>query len=106
MPMEEISLKRFREEIANDAKYNVDINALLGLCGASPIRIYYKTDVIIVTDIFPESILLVSGDNYISINQIIKIYKGENSDGAVSYAIVCGELEALRISVIITQQKN
>lgn len=103
MCRDEISIDTFSIDVLSATEYSVDANALLGVCGASPIRVHYKTDAIIVTTTYPESILLKSGDNYININQIQKIIRTIDEKGKVSYDIVCGRLKPFKTTVKIAQ---
>lgn len=99
----EISISIFSRDISTTSEYEVDVNTLLGVCGASPIRVHYKTDRVMVSDTYPESILLASGSNYITINQIQKIIKTTSKDDKATYEIVCGRLKTFKTTVKITQ---
>lgn len=103
MYRDEITLDIFSLDVLTATEYLVDINALLGVCGASPVRIHFKTDKVVVTDTCPESILLASGDNYINISQIQKITRIVKENGKVTYEIVCGRLKELETTVQIIQ---
>lgn len=103
MYRDEISIGTFCLDVLAASEYQVDVNALLGVCGASPVHVHYKTDKIVVTDTCSESILLASGDNYITISQIQKIIRTIAEDGKVTYEIVCGRLKSLETTVKIAQ---
>lgn len=103
MYRDEISIDTFSIDVLSATEYSVDVNALLGVCGASPIRVHYKTDTIVVTTTYPESILLKSGDNYINISQIQKIVRSIDEKGKVAYDIVCGRLKEFETTVKIAQ---
>lgn len=103
MYRDEISIDTFSIDVLSATEYAVDINALLGVCGASPIRVHYKTDAIAVTTTYPESILLKSGDNYINISQIQKIVRTIDEEGKVAYDIICGRLKEFETTVKIAQ---
>lgn len=105
MSRREISIDEFSADISPSEQYSVDINALLGVCGASPVRVRFRTDKIIVNTTYPESILLLSGESYVDIHQIQKIIKNNVSDGKVCYEIVCGILKVLETTVVITKNK-
>lgn len=99
----EISLSEFIQDVSTNEKYVVDINSLLGVCGASPLRVHYETDRVDVNEFFPTKILLWSGKNYVSIEMITKIIKIEDNLGVISYEIHCGSLVELTAKVVITQ---
>lgn len=99
----EITLDIFSLDVLAATEYLVDINSLLGVCGASPVRVHFKTDKVVVTDTCPEAILLASGDNYINISQIQKITRIVAEDGKATYEIVCGRLKNLETTVKIAQ---
>jgi len=80
----EISLSEFIQDVSANEKYAVDINSLLGVCGASPLRVHYETDRVDVNEFFPTKILLWSGKNYVSIEMIEKIIKKEDDLGVIS----------------------
>lgn len=103
MYRDEISIGTFCLDVLAASEYQVDVNALLGVCGASPVHVHYKTDKIVVKDTCPESILLASGDNYIIISQIQKIIRTVVEDGKTTYEIVCGRLKSLETTVKIAQ---
>ena len=103
MYIDEITLDIFSLDMLATTEYLVDINSLLGVCGASPIHTHFKTDKVIVTDTYPESIILASGDNYINISQIQKITRIVAENGKISYEIVCGRLKDLETTVKIAQ---
>lgn len=42
MHKKEISIDEFSADISLSAQYSVDINALLGVCGASPVRVRFR----------------------------------------------------------------
>lgn len=98
-----ISLRTFRTDISSATTYDVDVNALLGVCGASPIRAHYKTDRVVVIDSYPESILLTSNENYIKLSQIQKIIKNIDKNGNIVYEIICGRLKPFETTVKIAQ---
>lgn len=104
MSKTEISISELRMETENGKKYLVDVNALLGVCGASPIRVKYNANEIIVMDVYPESIFFMSGENYIMLNQIQKIFKISPKDGKATYEILCGKLKSLETTVRITER--
>lgn len=99
----EITLENFCVDILSNSEYFVDVNSLFNICGASPIHIQYKTDKIIVVDIYPEQVVLKSGESLISISQIQKIIKIVTDRGKIAYKIFCGRLESLKMVVKITQ---
>lgn len=103
MYRDEISIDIFSRDVIATSEYQVDINALLGVCGASPIRVHYKTDKIIAINTYPESILLISGENYISISQIQKIVRIIAENGKISYEITCGRLKPFETTIKISQ---
>lgn len=103
MCRDEISIDAFCCDVIASAEFRVDVNSLLGVCGASPVRVHYKTDKIVVSNTYPESILLASGENYINISQIRKIIRIISDEGKVTYEIVCGRLKSLETTVVITQ---
>lgn len=103
MYRDEISIDTFCLDVLAASEYQVDVNALLGVCGASPVHVHYKTDKIVVTNTCPESILLASGENYITISQIQKIFRTIAEDGKITYEIVCGRLKSLETTVKIAQ---
>lgn len=103
MYRDEISMNVFRMDILSAEEYIVDINALLGACGASPIHVHYRTNKIVVTDTYPESIILGSGNSYINIGQIQKIFRSIDANGKASYEIVCGRLKDLKTTLVMTQ---
>lgn len=102
MNKDEISIEAFSTDVSADQEYLVDVNALLGVCGASPINAQYKTKKIVTINTYPESILLASGDNYIHINQIKKIEKSLVND-KISYEITCGILKSLETTIKIVK---
>lgn len=97
--MTKISLSEFRDEVKN-GRFMADINSLLGVCGASPVRVSYEAEQIIVSETYPESILLVSGKTHVLISQIIEIRKDDNTD-SIYFEIECGILYSLRQTIII-----
>lgn len=99
----DLSLSEFRADISTGTKFLVDINSLLGVCGASPVRVHYETDKIDVDEFYPTNILLKHGENYVNITMITKIIKKEDNLGVISYEIYCGELEEFTAKVVITQ---
>lgn len=103
MYTDEITLDVFCIDVLSATEYVVDINSLIGACGASPVHVHYKTDKIVVTNTCPESILLASGDNYITISQIQKIIRSVAESGKVTYEIVCGRLKQLETTIKIAQ---
>lgn len=103
MHKEEISIGEFFADMSPSVQYIVDINALLGVCGASPIHVHYRTNKIVVTDTYPESIILVSGESFILVSQIQKIFRNIDCNGKISYEIVCGRLKDLKTALTITQ---
>lgn len=103
MCIREISIDDFCCDVLTSSEYIVNVNNLIGVCGASPIRVHYRTDKIIVSTTYPESILLQSGENYINLSQIQAIHKIESEDGKLSYKIECGRLKELKMTVEITQ---
>lgn len=98
----EITISEFAHEVSTTPEGVVDVNALLNVHGSSPVRAYYKTDKVIVLDVFPESILLMSGDNYISVGQIKKIFRCVGL-AVTTYEIVCGRLAEDKTSVKFSQ---
>ena len=106
MHKEEISIGEFFADMSPSIQYIVDINALLGVCGASPIHVHYKTNKIVVTDTYPESIIVGSGNSYINISQIQKIFRTIDSNGKVSYEIVCGRLKDLKTTLVMTNEQE
>ena len=44
MYRDEISIGTFCLDVLAASEYQVDVNALLGVCGASPVHVHYKTD--------------------------------------------------------------
>lgn len=99
---EEISLKDFKNDVYQASEFVVDINALLQVCGASPICVHYKTDKIIVITTFPERIILKSGNSYINLSQIKKITR-QNSGDKCTYKLQCGILEELETTINLTR---
>ena len=99
-----LSLTEFSKEVSGiSGKYNVDISQLLGTHGASPVRVHYITDKIVVFDTCPEGIILFSDESQISISQIQKIVKKIDRYGIISYKIHCGNSEWLKTTVVITE---
>lgn len=98
----EISLKDLKNDVSQSSEFIVDINALLQVCGASPICVHYKTDKIIVITTFPERVVLKSGDSYINLSQIKKITK-QNSGDKCNYMLYCGVLEGLETTIKLTR---
>mgnify|MGYP000860835883 CR=1 FL=1 len=103
MYKDEISIDTFCCDILTASEYLVNVNALIGACGASPVHVHYKTNKIVVTTTYPESILLVSRENYISISQIQKIAREVSDSGKTTYKIVCGRLNEMKMTVEIAQ---
>lgn len=99
---EEISLKDFENDVSQTSEFVVDINALLQVCGASPICVHYKTDKIIVITTFPERIVLKSGDSYINLSQIKRITK-QKSGAKCVYELLCGVLEGLETTIKLSR---
>lgn len=99
----ELSLSEFRAEVSAEGKFSVDINSLLGVCGASPVRVHYETDKVDVDEFYPAKIFLESGKSCVNICMITKIIKREDDLGIISYEIHCGELEGLTAKVVMTQ---
>lgn len=99
---EEISLKDFENDVSRAFEFVVDINALLQVCGASPICVHYKTDKIIVVTTFPERIVLKSGDSYINLSQIKKITRQKNG-AKCTYTLLCGVLKGLETTIKLTR---
>ena len=58
MYRDEISIGTFCLDVLAASEYQVDVNALLGVCGASPVHVHYKTDKIVVTDTTPYELVL------------------------------------------------
>ncbi len=103
MYKDEISIDTFCCDVLTTSEYLVDVNALIGACGASPVHVHYKTDKIVVTNTYPESILLANGENYINISQIQKIIREVADNGKATYKIVCGRLDEMKTVVKIAQ---
>ena len=99
----EISLSEFIQDVSANKKYVVDINSLLGVCGASPVHVHYETDKIDVDEFYPAEISLESGKNSVSIGMITKIIKREDDLGVISYEIHCGNIKELAMIVCITE---
>lgn len=97
--MEDISLSDFCNEISSDAKFCIDVDSLIGVCGVSPVRVHYETDRIDVIKFFPEKILLKSGKNCISIGMVRRIRKVEDDLGVIFYEIQCGASEEFSMTV-------
>lgn len=103
MYRDEISIDVFCLDVLAATEYQVDVNALIGACGASPVHVHYKTDKIVVADTYPESITLVSGENYITVSQIQKIIRIVSDEGKATYEILCGRLKELETTVKLAQ---
>lgn len=103
MYIKDITLSEFCCDVSTAAEYTVDINTLLGVCGASPVHVHYETDKIIVSNTYPESILLISDKSYINISQIQSIKKHIEDNGKCAYEILCGRLDDFKTTVTITQ---
>lgn len=99
----ELSLSEFRAEVSAEGKFSVDINSLLGVCGASPVRVHYETDKIDVYEFYPARIILKNGRNSINISMITKIIKKVDDIGVISYEIQCGDIEEFSMKVCITE---
>lgn len=97
----EISLEKFKSEVESASELCVDLNALLQVCGASPIHVHYKTDKVIVITTFPEQLALKSGNSTISVSQIQKVER-EISGAKCTYRLHCGLLDELKSTLIIT----
>lgn len=96
-----MSIDEFRRDLSRSAKYVVDINSLFSVCGASPVRGNFKADKIVISTTYPESIWLVSGENYIDICQIQDIVRSIDDIGRRVYSIRCGRLAELEKTVTI-----
>ena len=102
MYIKEISIKNFKDDVSQTSEFIVDINALLQVCGASPVCVHYKTDKIIVVDTFPERVILKCGDSYIDLSQIKKITKQKSGEKCI-YTLICGTLKEFETTIKITR---
>lgn len=100
MHTQEISLETFKVEIDGATQCCIDLNSLINACGASPVKIRFKTDKIAVVTEYPERIVLKSGESLISVNQITQITCTE-SDGRKVYTVSCGYIDELKTIVKI-----
>lgn len=105
MDRRNISISQFKEEVEKVPLrcWQLDINTLLGVCGASPISVRYVADQVVVHDVYPEEIVATCGKSYVFINQIQTIKKNIDADGIASYEIICGILHQFRQTIKITE---
>ena len=99
----EISFDEFCNSIAGKKDFIVDINALCDFCAASPIHAHFKTTNVLISDTYPESIVLIGGENYINIGQIQKISRKMDSDNKYVYEILCGRIKELQKVITLFQ---
>lgn len=102
MDMAEISVVEFKNDISGN-NYVISMNEALDLCGASPLKMSFKTNEVKVLDVYPEYICFCYGDNWVTLSQIRKITKGVNYEGKYVYEILCGRLKPFEKRVIVTQ---
>lgn len=98
-----LTINEFSQCVSKPSEYDVDINSLIGACGASPVRGSFKAQRIVVSTAYPEAIWLVSGKNYIDISQIQKILLRTDKIGRRVYEIHCGSIKSLKKTVLITE---
>lgn len=103
MSKKAISMEELKESMPPGYIYVVDVNSLLGVCGASPVHMYFEADKISVKTLHPRSILLNSGTNDVYITQIKSVVQSVNDDGCDTYEVVCGYPKWVETTVKITK---